>query len=92
LLYGLLAATNSAGRYQVVGDFLSYDPYGLMFRKDDAGFAALVERAFARLAQSGEIVALYDQWFLARLPGGERLDLPISPQLDQFFRLLGVPE
>jgi len=92
LLYGLLAATKSGAAYHVVGDFLSYDPYALMFRKDDADFAAVVERSFARLASNREIVQLYEKWFLQRLPNGERLDLAMSPQLEEFFRALGVSE
>ena len=92
LLYGLVAAAKAGADYVVVGDFLSYDPYGLMFRKDDPDFAAVVERSFAKLAESREIVHLYDKWFLARLPGGERLNLAMSPQLEEFFRALGVPE
>jgi glutamate/aspartate transport system substrate-binding protein len=92
LLYGLVATSKSGATYHVVGDFLSYDPYALMFRKDDADFAAVVERSFARLAASREIVQLYDKWFLQRLPTGERLDLAMSPQLEEFFRVLGVPE
>jgi glutamate/aspartate transport system substrate-binding protein len=92
LLYGLVAATKSGATYHVVGDFLSYDPYALMFRKDDADFAAVVERSFARLAADREIVQLYNRWFLQRLPTGERLGLAMSPQLEEFFRVLGVPE
>src|SRR5262249_54853056 len=49
LLYGLVATTKTEQQYQVVGEFLSYDPYGLMFRKDDPAFAAVVERRFAKL-------------------------------------------
>ncbi|HYC15395.1 MAG TPA: amino acid ABC transporter substrate-binding protein [Stellaceae bacterium] len=92
LLYGLVATTKSGADYVVVGDFLSYDPYGLMFRKDDPAFAEVVERTFARLAQDREIVQLYNKWFQKRLPSGERLNLPISPQLEEFFRVLGVPD
>jgi ABC-type amino acid transport substrate-binding protein len=92
LLYGLVATTHSAADYHVVGEFLSYDPYGLMFRKGDPDFAAVVERAFARLAESRALVDLYNKWFLRRLPTGERLDLPMSPQLEEFFRVQGVPE
>jgi glutamate/aspartate transport system substrate-binding protein len=92
LLYGLVATTRTAAEYHVVGEFLSYDPYGLMFRKNDSDFAAVVERTFARLAQNRELVQLYNTWFLRRLPTGERLDLPMSPQLEEFFRVLGVPE
>jgi glutamate/aspartate transport system substrate-binding protein len=92
LLYGLIATNKEAADYQVVGEYLSYDPYGLMFRKDDAEFAAVVDRAFARLAQSRALVELYDKWFHRRLPSGGRLDIPMSPQLEELFRVLGVPD
>jgi glutamate/aspartate transport system substrate-binding protein len=90
LLYGLIANPRTRAGYEVVGDFLSYDPYGLMFRKDDPDFAAIVERTFARLAESRELERLYDKWFLTRLPTGERLNLPMSPQLREIFRALGL--
>ena len=92
LLYGLVATARSGDQYQVVGEYLSYDPYGLMYRKDDPGFAAIVDRTFSRLAQSRELVQLYNKWFQQRLPTGETLDLPMSPQLDEIFRVEGVPD
>jgi glutamate/aspartate transport system substrate-binding protein len=92
LLYGLVATTKSGDQYHVVGEYLSYDPYGLMYRKDDRDFAAVVDRTFSRLAQSRELVQLYNKWFQQRLPTGERLDLPMSPQLEEIFRVQGVPE
>ena len=92
LLYGLVATTGSADQYHVVGEYLSYDPYGLMYRKDDPDFAAIVDRTFSRLAQSRELVQLYNKWFQHRLPTGETLDLPMSPQLEEIFRVEGVPE
>jgi glutamate/aspartate transport system substrate-binding protein len=92
LLYGLVATTGSADQYHVVGEYLSYDPYGLMYRKDDPDFAAVIDRTFSRLAQSRELVQLYNKWFQQRLPTGETLDLPMSPQLEEIFRVEGVPE
>ena len=92
LLYGLVATTKSGDQYHVVGEYLSYDPYGLMYRKDDPDFASVVDRTFSRLAQSRELVQLYNKWFQQRLPTGERLDLPMSPQLEEIFRVQGVPE
>jgi glutamate/aspartate transport system substrate-binding protein len=92
LLYGLIATTKSGSDFMVVGEFLSYDPYGLMFRKDDPQFAAVVERRFTKLAESRELAQLYNKWFQKRLPTGERLDLPISPQLQEFFRVLGMSD
>ena len=92
LLYGLVATTRSGDRYHIVGEYLSYDPYGLMYRKDDPDFAAIVDRTFSRLAQSRELVQLYNKWFQQRLPSGETLDLPMSPQLEEIFRVQGVPD
>jgi ABC-type amino acid transport substrate-binding protein len=92
LLYGLAATTPSGDQYHVVGEYLSYDPYGLMYRKEDPDFAAIVDRTFSRIAQSREIVQLYNKWFQQRLPTGETLDLPMSPQLEEIFHVEGVPE
>jgi glutamate/aspartate transport system substrate-binding protein len=92
LLYGLLATSKEGSQYEVVGEFLSYDPYGLMFRKGDPDLAAIVDRTFTRLAESREIMQLYDKWFLARLPTGETLDLPMGPQLQEILRVLGFPD
>jgi glutamate/aspartate transport system substrate-binding protein len=89
-LYGMLAEMKSAADFRVVGDFLTYADYGLMFRRGDADFAEVVERAFHRLAGRREIVAIYEHWFLKPLPSGERLDLPMSPHLEELFRVQGL--
>ena len=90
-LYGMLAETKSGGTYRVAGDFLTYADYALMLRKDDPEFSALVELAFSRLAGSREIVAIYEKWFLKPLPSGARLNLPMSPHLEEVFRVQGLP-
>ncbi|HTZ35242.1 MAG TPA: transporter substrate-binding domain-containing protein [Stellaceae bacterium] len=92
LLYGLIATSRGGERYHVVGDYLSYDPCGLMFRKDDPALATVIDGTFTRLAQSREPVQLYNRWFQQRLPTGETLDLPMSPQLEEIFRVQGVPD
>jgi glutamate/aspartate transport system substrate-binding protein len=92
LLYGFIATDKSASGMKVVGEYLSYDPYGLVYRRDDPGFAAVVDRAFARMAGERRLTELYNKWFLRRLPTGETLNLPMSPQLEEVFRMLGQPE
>jgi glutamate/aspartate transport system substrate-binding protein len=54
LLYGLIAQKGLRGQYVVTGEFLSYDPYGIMYRKGDAQLARLVDDAFHELAEDGE--------------------------------------
>jgi len=92
LLYGFIATNNAASNLMVVGEYLSYDPYGLVFRREDPAFAAVVERAFTRMASERRLVELYNKWFLRRLPTGETLNLPMSAQLEEIFRILGQPE
>jgi glutamate/aspartate transport system substrate-binding protein len=88
LLYGLIVRHKAQDRMKVVGDFLSYEPYGIMFRKGDPQLAAVVERTFRRLATDHDLVPLYNKWFMARLPTGEKLGIPISPQLEESFKVL----
>jgi glutamate/aspartate transport system substrate-binding protein len=92
LLYGFIATDKSASGMKVVGEYLSYDPYGLVYRRDDPGFTAVVDRAFDRMASERRLTELYNKWFLRRLPTGETLNLPMSPQLEEVFRMLGQPE
>lgn len=75
-----------------MGDYLSYDPYGIMFRKNDPQLAAIVDRAFKRLAESRELGWIYRKWFQRRGPTGENLALPMSSQLQLIFGALGRPE
>jgi glutamate/aspartate transport system substrate-binding protein len=88
LLYGLIAQHKAQDKMKVVGDFLSYDPYGIMFRKDDAQLAGAVEAAFRKLASNHDLLPLYHKWFMERLPTGEKLGVPISPQLEESFKVL----
>lgn len=93
LLYGLIAAEGPQGRdYTVLPENLSYEPYGIMFRKDDPALSALVQRTFARLAESRELRWTYEKWFLKRLPTGERLNIPMSEELAHLFQLMGMAD
>ena len=90
LLYGLIAQKGARGKYVVTGEFLSYDPYGIMYRKGDAQLARVVIDTFRRLAEDGEVERQYKRWFLRRLPGGASIDLPMSPQLETLVRAMAA--
>ena len=89
---GLVAIHHAENDLQVIGDFLSYDPYGIMYRKDDPELADLVNRVFREMAESRYLGYTYDRWFLKKLPGGVTLNLPMSAQLNEIFRALGAPD
>jgi glutamate/aspartate transport system substrate-binding protein len=92
LLYGLIARHKSQDKFRVTGDYLSYDPYGIMFRKGEPQLAAVVERTFRKLGSNRDLVPLYNKWFVSRLPTGERLNVAISPQLEDAFKALDDTE
>ena len=92
LLYGLIARHKSQDKFRVVGEYLSYDPYGIMYRKGEPQMKDVVERTFRKLGSGRDLIPLYNKWFVARLPTGERLNVAISPQLEEAFRALNDTE
>jgi glutamate/aspartate transport system substrate-binding protein len=92
LLYGLIARHKAQDKFRVTGDYLSYDPYGIMFRKGEPQLAAVVERAFHKLGSNRDLIPLYNKWFMSRLPTGEKLNVEISPQLEEAFKVLNDTE
>jgi ABC-type amino acid transport substrate-binding protein len=91
LLRGVLAEAGKAREVRLVGDVLAFEPYGIMYARDDPGLAAAVDRTIRDLAANREIVWLYNRWFIRPLPSGQRLDLPMGPQLRRSLELLGLP-
>jgi glutamate/aspartate transport system substrate-binding protein len=90
LLYGLIAQHRAQNRFKVVGELLSYDPYGIAFRRNEKTLRDTVERAIRNLVIARDIGPMYDKWFSSRLPNGERFNIPMSPQLEQSFTVLGA--
>jgi ABC-type amino acid transport substrate-binding protein len=88
LLYGLIARHKSQDKFRITGEYLSYDPYGIMFRKGEPQLTAVVERAFRKLGSNHDLIPLYNKWFVSRLPTGEKLNVAISPQLEEAFHVL----
>src|ERR1700745_287605 len=88
LLYGLIARHKSQDKFRVTGEYLSYDPYGIMFPKGEPQLATVVERTFRKLGSGRDLIPLYNKWFVSRLPTGERLNVAISPQLEDAFKAL----
>jgi glutamate/aspartate transport system substrate-binding protein len=88
LLSGLIARHKSQDKFRVTGDYLSYEPYGIMFRKGEPQLASVVERAFRKLGSNHDLIPLYNKWFVGRLSTGERLNVAISPQLEEAFHVL----
>ncbi len=88
LLYGLISKSKNPAQYEVVGRFLSYDPYGIMVRRDDSAMRHLGTTVVADLMRSGEILKIYDKWFN---PGPTNIQMPISDTLKTAFEVQALP-
>lgn len=86
LLAGLIAQAKDPQAFKIVGPALSREPYGLMFRKDDPAFKALVDKTLTGLMASRAIEKTYNQWFMSPIPPQQiNLNLPLSPELKKAF-------
>jgi glutamate/aspartate transport system substrate-binding protein len=97
LLYGLQAKAKNPKDFEVVGDYLSYDPYGVMFRTNDDAFGVVVRKAVARFFGdpglcNGPIRKVYAKWFTEKLPSGETMGVPMSPLLENVCRTNALPD
>jgi glutamate/aspartate transport system substrate-binding protein len=82
LLAGLAAQSRTPNDYEISADALSVEPYGIMVRKDDKAFKAVVDKAVSALYTSGQINAIYEKWFQKPVPPKNiNLSLPMSPAL-----------
>lgn len=85
LLHGLISKSKTPDEFAVVGDFLSFDPYALMVRRDDSAFELVGKKALAEVFRSGEIDEIYAEWF-------DPLGVPADPLLQAAFQLGALPE
>ena len=63
VLIGLALAAGPSMKVRLGDRNLSYEPYGLMMRKNDQDFRQAVNTVLARIYRSGQILPIYDRWF-----------------------------
>ncbi len=63
LLRGLLRRATDGDSFALVGNFLTYDPYALMLRRDDSAFRLLVDETLADLFYRRDLEKIFDKWF-----------------------------
>jgi ABC-type amino acid transport substrate-binding protein len=86
-LAGLKAKAPAPGDWDVVGEFFTYEPYGMAMRKNETEFRNLVDFTLMEAIESGEYQKLYDKWFG---PQGE-VPYPLSETARIFLQMQVVP-
>jgi len=87
-LAGLKVKAPNPAQWEIVGDFFSYEPYGMALRKGDSDFRNVVNSGLMDGIESGKFFEIYEKWFG---PKGE-LPYPMSPQVRSFMLLQVVPK
>jgi ABC-type amino acid transport substrate-binding protein len=87
-LAGLKAKAPKPDEWQIVGEFYSYEPYGMAMRKNDSDFRHLVNAGLMEAIESGKYFELYDKWFG---PKGE-VPYPLTPETRRFLQMQVVPK
>jgi ABC-type amino acid transport substrate-binding protein len=87
-LAGLKAKAANPAQWEIVGDFFSYEPYGMAMRKNDADFRNVVNNGLMDGIESGKYFEIYDKWFG---PKGE-LPYPMSAGVRTFMLYQAVPK
>jgi glutamate/aspartate transport system substrate-binding protein len=62
-LAGIAITSKDPGRFALANVVFSYEPYGLMMKRNDPAFRLAVNRALAELYRSGGFIPIYDRWF-----------------------------
>jgi ABC-type amino acid transport substrate-binding protein len=87
-LAGLVAKAPNPGEWAIVGDFFSYEPYGMAMRKNESDFRHLVNVGLMEAIESGKYFELYEKWFG---PKGE-VPYPLTADNKRFMTLQVVPK
>jgi polar amino acid transport system substrate-binding protein len=87
-LAGLKAKAPKPDDWAVVGEFYSYEPYGMAMRKNDSDFRQAVNTGLMDAIASGLYFEIYDKWFG---PKGE-VPYPLTADTKRFLQMEVVPK
>ena len=87
-LWGLKYKAPNPNEWKVVGDFYTYEPYGMAMRKNDSDFRAVVNNALMETIEDGEYTKIYEKWF------GPKSDTPypLTDSAKSFLLMQVVPK
>ena len=86
-LAGMIASAPNPGEYKILKESLRQEPYGIMLRKDDPQFKALVDETVTGLMKSGAIDQLYTKWFLSPIPPrNANLNFPMTDAVREIYK------
>ena len=87
-LAGLKAKAPKPDEWLVVGEFYSYEPYGMAMRKNESDFRHAVNVGLMDAIESGRYFEIYEKWLGQK---GE-VPYPLSAETKRFLQMQVVPK
>ena len=72
-------------KYSLGDETFSYEPYGMVVRRNDADFRMVANQAISQLYRSGQHIQIYNKWI-------GRIGIRPSPMLVAMYQLNTLPE
>jgi len=86
-LWGLKYKAPNPDNWEVVGEWYTYEPYGMAMRRNDSDFRQVVNVSLMEAIEGGEYFKLYDKWFGPKT----ETPYPLSPEAKTFLIMEVVP-
>lgn len=88
LLAGMQAKAQKPGDWEIVGRYLTYEPYGIILPENQGKWREFVNAMLIGMIKSGRFQEIYDKWFG---PDGE-VPLPMSTEYATLLKILNFPD
>jgi ABC-type amino acid transport substrate-binding protein len=87
-LWGLKYKSPKPDDWNVVGEWYTYEPYGMAMRPNEADFRLVVDSTLMDAIEGGEYFKIYDKWFGPK----SEVPYPLSPEARTLLKLQVIPK
>ena len=88
ILAGMKTKAEKPDDWKIVGQYLTYEPYGIILPEGQGEWRDFVNATLIRTIKSGRFEQTYNKWFG---PEGE-VPLPMSPEYETLLQALSYPD
>lgn len=85
VLIGQIIEATNPQRYSLLDETFSYEPYGLVVRRNDADFRLVANKAITQIYRSGQHIQIFNKWI-------GRIGIRPPPVLLTMYQLNTIPE
>ena len=85
VLIGQVIEATNPKRYSLLDETFSYEPYGLVVRRNDADFRLVANKAITQIYRSGQHIQIFNKWI-------GRIGIRPPPILVAMYQLNTIPE